>query len=86
VIILDVARVGMALLVAHGKVRRGGGIVAGRMINGTAPGVLFRVTWLCNRGVCFIVRFAVGLRASMIGGASVILGTVRMGDSLMTLC
>ena len=86
VIILEVTRVGMARTVERGEVRRGGGIVAGRMINGTAPGVLFRVTRLCNCGVCFIALFSVGLRACMIGSASVIRGAVRMGVASITLC
>ena len=61
VIILEVARIGMACTVEHGEVRRGGGIVAGRTINGTAPGVLFQVTRLCNCGFCFIALFCRGI-------------------------
>ena len=86
VIILEVARAGMARTVERGEVRRGGGIVAGRMINGTAPGVLFRVTRLCNCGVCFIALFAVGFHVCMIGSSLVIRGPVRMGVALITLC
>ncbi len=38
------------------------------------------------RGVVFKALFAVGLRACMMGGALVILGMVRIGVSLITLC
>ena len=86
VIIREVERVSMAHTVERGEVHRGGGIVAGQTINGTAPGVLFRVTRLCNRGVCFIALFAMGLRTCMFGGASVIRGAVRMGVASITLC
>ncbi len=47
---------------------------------GTFPGVLFRVTLAWILGVDFIARLEVGFRASMIGGALVIRGTVMMGD------
>ena len=55
-------------------------------INGTAPGVLFLVWcwWVC--GVFLRWRFAVGFRAWMMGGASVIIGIVIIGDSSITLC
>ncbi len=43
------------------------------------PGVLLRVFRQCNRGVSFNLLFTVGLRASMIPGASVISGSVIMG-------
>ncbi len=35
---------------------------------------------------CFNTRFAVGFQVSMIGGASVMRGIVRMGASSITLC
>ncbi len=53
---------------------------------GRIPGVLLRVTWLCSRGVVRNVRLAVGLRVSMMGGASAIRGIVIMGESSITLC
>jgi hypothetical protein len=56
------------------------------LINGTIPGVLFRVTLLCIRGAFLRVRFAVGLRDCIIGGASVIPGMVSMGVVSITLC
>ncbi len=37
-----------------------GGMLLGRVIMGTAPGVLFRVTHQCNLGVALRARLAVG--------------------------
>ena len=56
------------------------------VIIGTAPGVLFRVRRLCVRGVFLRWRFAVGFRDCIMGGASVILGIVMIGESSITLC
>ena len=56
------------------------------VIIGTAPGVLFRVCRRCVRGVFFKRRFAVGFRDCIMGGASVILGIVMIGESSITLC
>ena len=50
------------------------------------PGVLLRVVGLCSLLVVFNTRFAVGFRVSMIGGASVMRGTVIMGVSSITPC
>ena len=50
------------------------------------PGVLFRVNLAWILGVDFSARFEVGLRACIIGGASVIQGNVMMGVLLITLC
>ena len=47
--------------------------------SGTMPGVLLRVVRLCSLLVVFNTRFAVGFRVSMIGGASVMRGIVRIG-------
>jgi hypothetical protein len=52
---------------------------ARRVIIGTPPGVLFLVTRRCIRGVSFSLRFAVGFRDCIIGGASVIRGMVSIG-------
>ncbi len=46
--------------------------------------VLSHLQW--SRGVNFRTLFAVGFRACIIGGASVIRRMVRMGDSSITLC
>ena len=56
------------------------------VITGTAPGVLFCVCRLCVRGVFLSCRFAVGFLDCIMGGASVILGIVTIGVSLITLC
>ncbi len=63
--------------------------VGGLIIFGTPPGVLFRVTRWCTRGVSLRVRFAVGFLACKIGGAFVMggtIGTVMMGVLSITLC
>jgi hypothetical protein len=54
---------------------------SGSMVCGTCmmPGVLLHVTRQCMRGVCINDRFAVGLRDCMMGGASVMRGTVMIG-------
>ena len=62
------------------------GIGCTLLISGNFPGVLFRVTLLCILSVNFSARLEVGLRACMIGGASVMQGIVMMGVSLITLC
>ena len=49
--------------------------------SGTMPGVLLHVIRLCSLLVVFNTRFAVGFQVSMIGGAFVMQGTVRMGAS-----
>jgi hypothetical protein len=49
-------------------------------------GVLLHVVRLCSLLVVFNTRFAVGFQVSMIGGASVMQGIVRMGVSSITLC
>ncbi len=59
---------------------------AGATGDATMPGVLFCVTRQCTQGISFKFLFAVGLQASMMSGASVILGTVMIGESLITLC
>ena len=58
------------------------------LIAGNFPGVLFRVTlaWILGVGVVFSARLEVGLRACIIGGASVIRGNVMMGVLSITLC
>ncbi len=56
------------------------------LIKGMPPGVLFRVDRRWIRGVIFRTLFAVGLRTCIIGGASVILGTLRMDVSSITHC
>ncbi len=56
------------------------------LIKGTPPGVLFWVNLRWIRGVFFRTLFAVGFHACIIRGASIILGTVRMGVSSITFC
>ncbi len=56
------------------------------LINGTIPGLLFRVTLPWIRGAFLRVRFLVGLRDCIIGGTSVICGMVSMGVVSITLC
>ncbi len=53
----------------RGDTRILGARVGCRLIFGTPPGVLFRVTRECTRGVSLRVRFAVGFRDCKIGGA-----------------
>ncbi len=63
------------------------GVGAVRSINGTPPGVLFRVCRLCTNVVDLMLRFAVlGLRDCMIAGASVMRVIVRIGVLSITLC
>ena len=62
------------------------GIGCTLLIAGNFPGVLFQVTLVWILGVNFSARLEVGLRACIIGGASVIRGTVMMGVSSITLC
>ncbi len=54
---------------------------SGLMVCGTCmmPGVLLRVTRRCMRGICINDRFAVVLQDCMMGGASVMRGTVMIG-------
>ena len=59
----------------------GFGIRCTLVIVGNFPGVLFQVTLLWILGVVFSARLDVRLRACIIGGASVIHGTVMMGVS-----
>ncbi len=54
--------------------------------HGVMPGVLLRVTRLCRRGVLANVRFAVGFRDCIIGGASDIRVMGIMGYVSITLC
>ncbi len=79
-VLVDERRGGMA----HGAFMSGIGCTL--VMAGSCPGVLFRVTRLWIRGVDLSARLEVGLRACMIGGASVSRGTVIMGDSSITLC
>ena len=93
----DVRRVGASTV--RGDVRRGGATCAvivvalrccsvtsgDRVMIGTAPGVLLRVIRLCTRGVFLIIRFAVGFRDCIIGGASVSFLPMSIGD-FITLC
>ena len=77
--------VGMRLV---GILRGASGLSIGctLLIAGNFPGVLFQVTLAWILGVNFSARFEVGLRACIIGGASVIQGNVMMGVLLITLC
>lgn len=59
---------------------------ATRLIKGTPPGVLPRVCLRCVNGVVLMWRFAVGFLDSMMAGASVMRGIVRIGVSSITLC
>ena len=56
------------------------------VIIGTAPGGLFLVCRQCVRGVFLRWRFAVGFCDCIMGGTSVILGTVMIGESSITFC
>jgi hypothetical protein len=69
-----------------GQMRVVGAMPATRVIAGTVPGVLFRVTPRCRRGVSFSTRFAVGFCDCIIGGGFVMHGMVRMGVFSITLC
>ena len=53
---------------------------------GLTPGKLLRVTRRWRRGVVCKLLLAVGFLVRIIGGASVMRGTVSMGDSSITLC
>jgi hypothetical protein len=55
-------------------------------INGTLPGVLILIICQCTIGVVLIFRFAIGLRDTMMPGASVMRWMVMMGESLITFC
>ncbi len=59
----------------------GAGITGDAMM----PGVLLHITLWWMHGVSFNFLFAVGLRASMMPGASVILGIVMISESSITL-
>jgi hypothetical protein len=52
--------------------------------SGTMPGVLLRVVRLCSLLVVFNTCFAVGFQVSMIRGAFVMRGIVRMGVSVLS--
>ena len=56
------------------------------VINGKPPGVLCLITRRCIRGFSCSLRFAVGLRDCIIGGASVMRGMVSIGVLSTTLC
>ena len=56
------------------------GIGCTLLMAGSFPGVLFCVTLAWILGVDFSARLEVGFRACIIGGASVMRGTVMMGD------
>ena len=62
------------------------GIGCTLLIAGNFPTVLFQVTLAWIIGVNFSARLEVGLRAYIIGGASVMQGTVMMGVLSITLC
>ena len=62
------------------------GIGCTLLIAGNFPGVLFQVARVWILGVAFSARLEVGLRACMIGGASVMWGMVMMSESSITLC
>ena len=50
------------------------------------PGVLLHVTRQWSQGVLWSVRFEVGFRACMMGGAFEMCGIVHIGVSSITLC
>jgi hypothetical protein len=52
----------------------------------SVPSVLLHVTCQCSLGVDFSMRFAIGFRVSIAGGALVSQDTVIMGELLITLC
>ncbi len=62
------------------------GIGCTLLIVGNFPGVLFWVTLAWILGVDFSARLEVGLRACIIGGASVICGTVMIDVLSITIC
>ncbi len=53
---------------------------------GSIPGVLLRVVHWWSRGVVFNAHFVIGFCISMMGGESVMQGTVKMGDFSITFC
>ncbi len=59
----------MTAAFVQGDTRIAGARVGLRLILGTPPGVLFRVTRECTRGVSLRFRFAVGFCDCKIGGA-----------------
>ena len=61
---------------------KGGGDIGGA----TIPGLLLRVILPWTRGVFFSIRLAVGFRAFIMPGASVMRGMLIMGVSSITLC
>ncbi len=69
-----------------GQMRVVGAMPGTCLIAGTMPGVLFRITCQCRRGVSFSARFAMGFHDCIIGGAFVMRGMVRMGVVSLTLC
>jgi hypothetical protein len=69
-----------------GQLRMFGLMILTRWIAGTAPEELFLVFPRCKRGVFFNTCFAMGFCDFIIGGASMMHGTVRMGVSSITLC
>jgi hypothetical protein len=70
----------------RGVVAVGVGVGVIKFGTGRIPGVLLRVTRRCSHGMVRNVCLAVGLRVSMMGGASVIQGIGIMGESSITLC
>jgi hypothetical protein len=78
--------VGAIGCVWRGVVAVGMGVGVITFGTGRIPGVLLSVTQCCSRGVVCNVCLAVGLRISMTGGASVIQGIGKMGESSITLC
>ncbi len=81
-------RPGNACTVIHGDTCLGmsGEMMLGRVIRGTAPGVLFRVTRQCNLGVAWWAHLAVRFWDCIIQGALVMHGMVGIGVLLITLC
>ncbi len=69
-----------------GRMRVVGAMLGTCLIAGTMPGVLFRITCQCRRGVSFSARFAMEFSDCIIGGAFVMHDMVRMGVSSITLC
>jgi hypothetical protein len=69
-----------------GQLRVSGLMILTRWIAGTAPGDLFLVFRQCKRGMFFNTRFAVEFHNFILGGASMMRGTVRIGVLSITLC
>jgi hypothetical protein len=73
-------------LLHSGRMRVVGPMMGTCAIAGTMPGVLFRVTLRCRRGMSFSAHFVVGFCDCIIGGAFLMRGMVRMGVLSITLC